>query len=223
MNKEGKFILLIVGVVIIALVAGFFLLQNQQKNAPKVAVDNLEALNRETPLVKGKVDSQIVITEFADLQCPACAAIQPGVESLIAEYGNEIKFVFRHFPLSIHPNAKDAAYAAEAAGEQGKFFEMVHELYARQTEWSNQPDPGPVFSEVAQGLGLNMDEFGKAYSSQSQKARVAQDQADGEALGVNATPTFFFNDEQITYGGLNEVRSKIEAALNPENPDQPTE
>lgn len=213
MTKELKLIILVVGIVIVALVAGFFLMQDQQKNAPKVATNNLEALNRETPNVKGNKDSQIVITEFADLQCPACAQANPAVEQLVEEYKDKVKFVFRHFPLNIHPNAKDAAYAAEAAGAQGKFFEMAHTLYEKQSEWSTLPDPYSQFTVYVRDLGLNEEDFASTYRSDEGKGRVAQDTADGNVLGVSATPTFFFNDEQITVGGVGELRRKIEEAL----------
>lgn len=213
MTKELKLIILVVGVVIVALVAGFFLMQDQQKNAPKVAANNLEALNRETPNVKGNKDSQIVITEFADLQCPACAQANPAVEQLVEEYKDKVKFVFRHFPLNIHPNGKDASYAAEAAGAQGKFFEMANLLYQKQSEWSTLPDPYSQFTVYVRELGLNEEEFASTYRNDERKARVAQDTADGNVLGVSATPTFFFNDEQITVGGVGELRRKIEEAL----------
>lgn len=213
MTKELKLVFLIVGIVLVALGAGFFMLQDQQKNAPKIATSNTEALFRETPNVKNNKDAKIVITEFADLQCPACAQTQPAIEALQAEYGDKIKFVFRHFPLNIHPNAKNAAAAAEAAGEQGKFFEMISKLYARQNDWSTQPAPTQIFRQIAQELGLDMTRFDKALGDEYGKARIIQDQADGTAIGVNATPTFFFNDEQITTGGINQVRSKIEEAL----------
>ncbi len=216
MTKELKLIILVVGIVLVALVSGFFLLQNQEKYAPKVAQNNLEALNRETPNVKGNKDSKIVVTEFADLQCPACSQVNPAVDQLVEQYKDKVKFVYRHFPLNIHPNAKDAAYAAEAAGAQGKFFEMVDLLYQKQSEWSTLPDPTGQFLTFASDLGLNQQEYQTAFSDNARRARVSQDAADGNALGVSATPTFFFNDEQITVGGIGEVRKKIEEALKPQ-------
>ena len=105
--------------------------------------------------------------------------------------------VFRHFPLrQIHQNAENAAQASEAGGEQGKFFELVSLMYAKQAEWSNLPNPYPKFEEYAKSLGLDIGQFKSAYDAKKFTELIKRDEADGSALGVNATPTFYVNGQQ---------------------------
>ena len=87
--------------------------------------------------VKGNRSAPVVLVEYSDFQCPACAASAPLVKQLTEEFGNKIAFVYRHFPLPQHKNAYPAAQAAEAAGKQGKFWEMADLIFANQTKWEN--------------------------------------------------------------------------------------
>jgi protein-disulfide isomerase len=146
----------------------------------------------------------------------ACGAAFPNVQQLLKDYGSHITFYFRNFPLTqLHPNAMVGAEAAEAAALQNKFWPMHDLLYTKQTEWADLGDPSTKFDDYAQQLGLNVSQFDSDRQSNAVKQTVEQDMADGNALGINATPTFYFNGTQFT-GGYDyaSLRDEINSLLN---------
>lgn len=148
--------------------------------------------------VKGNKSASTTLIEYSDFQCPACGAYYPITKQLIGEFGDSIVFAYRHFPLSqIHKNAELAAHAAEAAGVQGKFWEMHDLLFEHQKEWSNQKNSADLFKSYAETLGLNAEQFTVDIDSDKTKNRVEADYRGGFALGVNATPTFFLNGKKL--------------------------
>lgn len=172
----------------------------------------------------GPDGAALQIVEFADLQCPACARTQPLLEQAVAEYGSKIQVVFRHFPLSSHQNAQEAAQAAEAAGAQGKFWEMASKLYFNQSNWQDSRQPLPIFQGYAEELGLNTEQFANDYSRQELVDRIRTDTGDGNALGVAATPTIYFNGEEISVPlSYPELKAAIDARLNQTAQPSPTE
>ncbi|MBP9686938.1 MAG: thioredoxin domain-containing protein [Candidatus Doudnabacteria bacterium] len=218
MTKEAKLVGTIIVIVLIVLGFGVFLMLRSPQNYanPTPATDpktREEAIERETPNVRGKLDSAITVIEFADVQCPACAAVNPSVNELFKEYGDRVKFIFRHYPLPQHQNAKTAADAVEAAGDQGKFWDMLDALYAKQPEWETLRDPKPVYRQIAKDLGLDAEKFDKALVGMVHRDRINQDETDGSALGNPGTPTFYVNGEQVYGSGLSAVKQKIEEAL----------
>lgn len=139
-----------------------------------------------------------VLIEYSDFQCPFCAAYAPIVSQIVSEFSGRIQFVYREYPLfEIHKSALVAAYAAEAAGKQGKFWEMHDVLFQRQKEWSDAADPKPLFQQYAEQLGLNIDTFKSDSESNAVKDKVKRDRASGEAAKVPGTPTFFFNGKVL--------------------------
>ncbi|CAN5627850.1 hypothetical protein BH10CHL1_BH10CHL1_02530 [soil metagenome] len=158
---------------------------------------------------RGNPDAKVIVVEFSDFQCPFCRRhvqeTQPALDKTFVDT-NEIFWVFKNFPLSIHPQAPAAAVAAECAADQGKFWEMHELLFKDATPWSIS-DPNPVFSELAKQLGLNTDQFTKCLSETgeaSAQQRVQSDIADGKSF-VQGTPTFIvlFNGEgRIIPGAL---------------------
>jgi len=159
-------------------------------------------------------DTKVTIVEFGDFQCPACGAAHPIVAKLLEDYKGKITFVFREFPLPMHPNGKIAAEAAEAAGSQGKFFQMHDKLYDNQKEWAESKNPMDYFVKYAKEIGLKVDYFTNDMKSHTYNQKIQNDVTDGNALNVNATPTFFING-QMQAGGLpyDEFKAKIDAAL----------
>jgi protein-disulfide isomerase len=122
----------------------------------------------------------------------------PLVKEVKAAYGEDLKFQFRHFPLtSIHPNAFLGSRAAEAAGKQGKFFEMHDLLYQNQEEWSTASNPTSVLESYASQLSLNIDQFKKDMTSSEVNAIINADLKAGQALGANSTPTFVLNGKKV--------------------------
>lgn len=139
----------------------------------------------------------VQMVEFGDYQCPACGAAHPNVKQLLKDYEGKITFYFRNFPLTnIHKNAMAGANAAEAAGDQGKYWEMHDKLYESQKEWSDLADPTDTFVGYAKGLGLDGDKFKKAIVDKQFQSFIDQDNADATALNLQQTPTFYFNGTQ---------------------------
>lgn len=154
--------------------------------------------------VKWSPQKKHVLIEYADLQCPACRSYHGLLQQVEAsdspdlEITKKVTLVWRHFPLiQIHPNALAAAYAAEAAQKQGKFFLMVDLLYANQDTWASKGNPQDVFVGMAKKLGLNLQEFQKDINSQEIKDRVQADFAAAAEAGVNSTPTFFLDGKKL--------------------------
>jgi len=147
--------------------------------------------------IKGGKNAEVILVEYSDLQCPACAAYAPLVEQITEEFADRIAFVYRHFPLSQHKNSRLAAYAAEAAGRQGKFWEMLKKIFSEQGSWENQSNPRGTFISYAQSLGLETGQFEKDLDSSELKKEVEDDYQGGVAI-VNYTPTFFLNGEKIS-------------------------
>lgn len=218
MTQEAK-ILSIMGIVTAVIVIGAVLLLGKTSttvDTTKVDPNNLKILVRDDSY-KTATDSALVkvnLVEFSDFQCPACAAAEPGLKQVKETYKDQVNVIFRHFPLPQHTNGTKAAVAAEAAGEQGKFFEMGDKLYASQDEWGETQDPTSIFIRFAEELGLDTEKFKADLSSNKYTDKIKRDQTDGITLGVNSTPTFFISNEKVA-GALSfaEFKSKIDPLL----------
>jgi protein-disulfide isomerase len=159
--------------------------------------------------IRGPKDAPVTIVEYGDYQCPYCGEAHPIVKSLLDLEPNAIRFVFRNFPItSIHPQAETAAEAAEAAGAQGKFWEMHDWIYEHQRKMA--PDD---LAAAAAKLGLDADRFAAEMSSHAHEKRIREDFMSGVRSGVNGTPTFFINGARHDGGyQLEELLAAIEAA-----------
>ncbi len=170
--------------------------------------------------VKGNRTAKVVLIEYSDFQCPACAAYYPLVKKIAGEFGDKIAIVYRHLPLPTHRNAKTAAYAAEAAGRQGKFWEMHDLLFTKQDEWKGDRSLGKVFiyTNYAETLNLNMDQFKDDFTSKEVRTKIDRAYQKGLDLKLAGTPTFFLNGKKVAlprdYGA---VRGMILQAID-ENP-----
>jgi protein-disulfide isomerase len=165
--------------------------------------------------IRGERDAPITLEEFGDFQCPPCATISPHLDDTERDYRPRLRLVFRNFPLAIHAHSTEAAYAAEAAGLQGRFWEMHDLLYKEQTNWSTAANVPTLFNSYAQMLGLDVDRFKTDMQSPAVKKAVEADQRDGTARGVTSTPTVFLNGVLIPPSSLNKlgVRAAIDAAI----------
>lgn len=140
----------------------------------------------------------VTLVEFSDFECAACGVYYKLVKEITGKYKHSMTFVYRNFPLTkFHPNAQIAAQAAEAAGMQGKYWDMHDLLFTKQKDWSALSTAREIFSQYAESLGLNVGQFNKDIDSDAVKNRIAADVHDGNALGINATPTFFLNNQKI--------------------------
>jgi protein-disulfide isomerase len=141
----------------------------------------------------GSSDAEVEIVEFSDFQCPFCSRVWPTLEKVRQEYGDDVRIVFKHLPLRIHPKAPAAHAAAEAAHRQGKFWEMHDAIFANPRELSPEQ-----FEKYAQEIGLDVDKFKKDVASPDVKARVDADQSEAAKLGVSGTPSFFINGRYLS-------------------------
>ena len=161
-------------------------------NAPPVQfVPSEDALG----VSMGQADAPVVVREFADYQCPACGAFEPVLEKMRKAYVDtgRVRFVFFDFPLDIHKNAVQASLAARCAGAQGHFWPMHDLLYARQQGWAELADPIAKFQSYAQELGMDPGALLGCIRSGNPRQEVMHSQAYGDALGINATPSYGVN------------------------------
>ena len=157
-------------------------------------------------------DDRVTFVEFLDFECEACRAAYPAVEELRRMYDGRVTFVVRYFPL--HRNSEAASRAAEAAAAQDRFEDMYHKLFETQPTWGEQStSQEDVFFGFAEDMGLDMDEFRTVYDDAATIDKIQRDQADGEALGVTGTPTFFLNGDKIEVGSFEDLTDLIDTAL----------
>ena len=153
------------------------------------------------PHLAGSPTASVTIEEFADFQCGSCAAAHPTMNEIKAMYGSRIRFIFRHYPLAIaaHDKSYDAAVTAEAAGMQGKFWDMQNLLFTNQQAWSANPNYKQTWNEYAQKIGLDMAKFQDDVIGLAAKGRVNADMERGRALSVSSTPTIFLNGISVPF------------------------
>lgn len=172
----------------------------------------------------GKTNAKIVVFEYADFQCSGCKAAFPSVKSVKEQYKDKITFVFRNFPITnSHPNALAASSVAEAAGQQGKFWEMYDLLFTKYSSWSNlgTDKRGAEFISYAKQLGLDIEKFTSDQASKAVAEKINRDRALGAKAGVNATPSFFIGSskldsdvvDEFINGNTEGFTSKIDDAL----------
>jgi protein-disulfide isomerase len=148
--------------------------------------------------VLGSNNKGVVLVEYGDFQCPACAGYHPIIKEVVEKYNDDIKFQFRNFPLQqIHQNARAAARTAEAAGLQGKYWEMHDLLYEQQQSWEQSTAVNTIFEGYASQLGLDLAKFKTDFSSSAVNETINADFAEGTKLGVDSTPTFFLQGKKI--------------------------
>lgn len=160
--------------------------------------------------VYGKADSKVLVIEYGDFQCPGCGVAFQTTKQVKEKYKDKVAFVFRNFPIAqIHPNALAAASSAEAAGLQGKYWEMFRLIYENQSAWENLGgnERTDQFMRYAESIGLNADKFTEDVSSDSVSKKIKFDLAIGRDFGVVATPSYYLNGEQISPDDYGTVES----------------
>ncbi len=231
MDKRGW---IIFAVAVIALLAGLIAF-SRQSNVDVSSYDHAKILTA-TDKPKGAIPdhvyglpadkAQVVLIEYGDFQCPGCGQLHKTTEPLLKEYQDKIAFVFRNFPLpQLHPNARAAASAAEAAGLQGKYWQMNNQLYDHQADWENlsieQRDD--MFASYAKQLGLDVDQFKTDYASDKVSQKINFDQSLGKQNGVNATPTLYLNGKKLDtseFGTYDELEATLDKAVKASQSDK---
>lgn len=177
---------------------------------PMAAADDIRSAN-----ATGPANAPVLIEFFSDLQCPQCARYEPMVKSVRAEFGDKTRMVLRHFPLTAHEHALPASCAAEAAANQGKFWEMAEALYKTQWMWARAPAPRAIFIDQAKQLGLDVDKFQKDMDSSDVHERISADQTHAQSVGVKTAPSVVINGYNVPNTEFSEsgFRAAIKAAL----------
>jgi protein-disulfide isomerase len=221
-ETRSKAPMLIIGAVaLIALVGGLWF-YGSSKATPKTANSNTTASNSNSaakgttipsnapagaqpPNEAGSPNASVTLEEFADFQCGSCAAADPTMSEIKSMYGSRIHFIFRNFPLQIpqHDKSFDAAVAAEAAGNQGKFWEMHHLLFSHQQDWTKAPTFREIWKGYAQNIGLNVPKWETDIAGITAKGRVNLDMDRGKAININSTPTLFINGTAVPFQSMN--------------------
>ena len=143
--------------------------------------------------VRGGENAPVTIVEWSDFQCPFCNRVTPTLAKIRDEYGDQVRFVFKHMPLPMHPQAGTAHAASEAARRQGKFWEMHDRIFANQRDLSIETLEG-----YAASMGLDMDQFRKDMKSEATAKRINDDLKQASSLGVTGTPSFFINGKFLS-------------------------
>ncbi len=179
-----------------------------------------ETLVRPDSPTLGAADAPLTLVEFLDPECESCAAFSPVVKKILKDYDGKVRLVVRYMPL--HPNSLKAATLTEAAGEQGKYWQMQELLFRKQPEWGERhgppsaapkPDVDALFEKYAMELGLDMEKVNSAIQENRYQAKLQRDLRDGQTLGVRQTPTFFVNGRRLARFSEADLRALIEDEL----------
>jgi protein-disulfide isomerase len=190
---------IIAAVALLTVAAGAMIYRAKLHPLPgaDAAPASVAKIDEKTAHVRGGPNAPVTLEEFGDFQCPSCSLASSIIRNLEHDYGPRLRVVFRQFPLTMHSHALEAAKAAEAAGLQGRFWEMHDLLYEHQSAWSEAKNVQPLFGAYAANLGLDVDRFQKDMQTPEVNARVASDMELGVSRGVMNTPTLFINGSQI--------------------------
>jgi len=197
MNKQAVTVWTIAVVVLTLIVVGLIALVTASNNQSATGVLSLPVQAGEWTTGGANASSTISLVEYSDFQCPACAFYAPWVKQLLSDIP-ELVLTYRYFPLTqIHQNADLSAQAVEAAGRQGRFWEMNEAVFAHQQDWAESSQAEPLFMEYAQGLGIDPVKFKQNLDSQSVKDKISQDLKSGLDSGVTGTPSFYLDGKFI--------------------------
>lgn len=213
MNKNTIIISVISVLVTFLLLFGVYKLINQPVITDFPQTKQLKTSDH----VKWSLEKKNILVEYSDFQCPSCKSAHDFLKTVEAsgsadlDVTKKVTFVYRYFPLyQIHDKANVSAYAAEAAGIQGKFWEMTDLLFDNQQSWAVSNDVlKEYFVKYAKELNLDVNKFTKDFESQEVKSRVAQDLSEAEQMGVDSTPTFFLNGQKVVVNSFNDFKTLL--------------
>lgn len=196
---DKRFIIILI-VVVLGL-GGIFFIGKHKSNSSSTTNNTVGTTSSHT---KGGNAKNVSLLVYGDFQCPVCGQFYPIEKQVLTTYQDDISFTFRHFPLdSIHPNARAGSRAAEAAGKQGKFFEMHDLLYENQSAWTSSSNPLSIFTNYATQLGLNIEQFKTDFASETVNNTINADLKEGNDKGVSGTPTYYLNGKKLDNGDIN--------------------
>lgn len=227
MNREVKILVTVAVFVIVVAIIGSQYYRNSVQSVRVTGNSstgnssvNAETLVRPDSPTLGTPDARVTLVEFLDPECESCAAFSPIVKQILKDYDGKVRLVIRYMPL--HPNSLRAATLTEAAGEQGKYWEMQELLFRKHSEWGERHGAPPsaqpqnidaLFEEYAKELGLDIEKVNSAIRENRYKAKLDRDRKDGQTLGVRKTPSFFVNGRMLLRFSENDLRALINDEL----------
>ena len=219
MSKNNVFLTTVSVIIIFAFLIIVYMASNSGSSQDTQVYKQLQTVMA-SDHVKWGIGKKNVLVEFSDFQCPACGNFHQLLKtyeasgSADAKVASNIAFVYKHFPLeNIHKNARVAAYAAEAACKQGKFFEMGNLLFDNQRLWENESNPTPIFESYVKELKLDLTQYRVDVKSSEVQKKIDGDLVLGNQVKVNATPSFYLNGKKLEYTTLAEFKNALTAAL----------
>lgn len=219
---------IILAVVGVALGAAWYLKENATRSkapvgnspvtgtSPGKPASTVIEPGAEPPHAIGIAGAPVTLEEFGDFECPPCGMLHPELKQIEHEYGQRVRIIFRELPLvPTHQHALAAARAAEAAGLQGRFWEMHDLLYENQKAWHAAFDVRPIFESYAMRIGLDVERFKRDLSNEVVERRIFLDGKRAHSLGVEGTPTVFLNGRELSFESLalDKLRAQIDAEL----------
>jgi protein-disulfide isomerase len=200
MKRTLPFII-VIGVGLITLGSATYFYKTKHPGGAPLKIARTETDAGGTVHVLGPEKAAVTIEEFGDFQCPPCGRLCEPLNDLQKKYN--LRLVYRNFPLPMHPYAREAACAAEAAGKQGKFWQMHDLLFKEQAVWGHSTDPKALFNAYAGMLQLDLGRFRSDLESPEVLEKIDKDQQRGTNIGVKTTPTLFLNDEAVSWENTN--------------------
>jgi protein-disulfide isomerase len=210
-------------VVVLLVAAGFYTRSQTREQDAKVAQQvaassqgggaaDDSAFVRPHSRFQGPKEAKVTIVEFLDPECESCRAMYPMVKHLLSEYGNRVRLVVRYMPF--HQNSLKAIAALQAAGEQGRYWELLEALFIHQPRWGDHHAPRPeLIPQLAEQVGLDMEAYRRSVATDVHQKIAELDRKDGESLGVTGTPTFFVNTRRLVNLGYEPLKAMIDEEL----------
>lgn len=214
---EKKLFVGVIAFSILILAVGIIFINKSTSAVPTTSKERAKEILtvKNDDWVKGPENASITVVEYLDFECEACRVYYPIIKKIKEEYQDKVRFVVRYYPIMGHKNALPSAYAAQAAGIQGKFWEMHDILYENQKTWGGGQTENPsLFEQYAQQIGLDMDKFKNDVKSSEVRVRINRDKNSASSLGIQGTPTFFINGERIPNPkGYEDFKSLIDGLM----------
>lgn len=209
MKRVSYLLLSVAAVVGLFFLATTFIKKKEEVAITRVAKEKL--ITSYSPKV-GPENAKVIVVEFLDPECESCAAFYPKVKGLVDDYKTQVQFVVRY--MLYHGNSKLAAQANEAAGKQGKYWEMQGQLFYRAKEWTHQNSPqDKMFAKFAQDIGLDVEKFKKDLNDPISIANIENDFKEGPSIGVTGTPTLFVNGRMLNELSFESLKTMIDEEL----------
>lgn len=196
----------VIGLVVVVLIGGSVAYAQWAAQSANAGVEVIDVH------AKGNPDAEVVLAKYSDFWCPACAQAHPFIKQLVEEYEDDLRFEYIH-TRGVRNTQPVPFYAAEAAGQQGAFFEFHDLLFENHNQWRQSGNPGRIFEQYAEELGLDVAKWKTHQRSSLLRNKVNDDFRNATAAGINATPTFTLNGQRLEITTFNDVRMAVEEAL----------